>query len=83
MLRAWRKKKSLGETCRTCGAKRAEKGEEVLGSIRHDLKNLLNGLTLLEYNANGNNDIISEMTRKIDQLISQEHFETHFIVFVN
>lgn len=80
MLRAaWRKKKSLGETCKTCGVKRAEKGDEVLGSIRHELKNLLNGLTLVEYNANGNNHIISEMTRMIDQLISQEHFEKHYM----
>jgi hypothetical protein len=79
-MRAWRRKKSsLHELCLVCNQKHCEKGEELFSSIRHDLKNLLNGLTLVEYNANGNNQIIVELSKKIDLLVSKEHFEMHSV----
>ena len=47
--------------------------EQLFSDIRHDLKNLLNKMVLLEYNANGNNNIVVEISKSINEMVCEDY----------
>lgn len=51
--------------------------------IKHDIKNMINALTLAEYEYYGNNDITQKIEKILDNFISKEHFSKNIDVIID
>ena len=63
--------------CPFCGVAFSEPMDEVWAQARHEMKNLVNSLVLIEYESTGNTSLCRAITTTIDRLVTESHMQSH------